>query len=205
MNITDAQILDPRKRGIYADPILELRVDEPVFEQARPVFDGSKSLQYRVVPCGPFYAVEYRKDNGVSYDPWEDYTESLPLGEFGDLNASGLLNEQIMPVRVITPDDIVDLAMFVPRARRLIRRHSLGHDWNVIVDEQAALHGSLQWRVELRYPVCYGGAKPGSAHCEMQATHTIMHKGTHLTICEDHLNDHQRRLSAARASRTARV
>jgi hypothetical protein len=198
VKITDAHIEDVRSRGLYADPVIELKVDEPVFEQAQPVFDGRKSLQYRLVPCGPFFAVEHRVNLGEVYDSWGDYTDTLPVGEFGDLNSSGLITEQLMPVRVVTPEDVLDLAMIVPRVRRLIRRHSLGYKWNVIVDEQAALLGSLQWRLELRRPVCYGGATPGEARCSQEPTHTIVHKGTHLTICENHLRSHQDRMRSAR-------
>lgn len=200
MNITDLNIEDVRKRGIYSDPVVELKVDEPIFEQARPVFDGRKSLQYRVVPCGPFYAVEHRVDLGEVYDSWGDYTETLPVGEFGDLNSSGLLTEQLMPVRVVTPEDVLDLAMFVSRVRRLIRRYDYDVDWHVAVDEQAAMFGSLKWRVELSSPTCYGGATPNSAHCSQRPEHTIVHKGTHLPICTKHLRAHQDRMRSARRS-----
>lgn len=198
MKITDAHIVDIRGRGIYADPVIELKVDEPVFEQAQPLFDGRKSLQYRLVPCGPFYAVEHRPNLGETYGEWDDYTGLLPVGAFGDLNSSGLIKDQIMPVRVVTPEDVLDLAMIVPRVRRLIRRHSLGYDWNVIVDEQAALLGSLQWRLELRRPLCYGGAAPFADRCSRTPNQTIVYKGTHLPLCIQHLRAHQDRMRSAR-------
>lgn len=199
MNITALRIEDVRKRGIYSDPTVELEVDEPVFEQAQPLFDGRKSLQYRLVPCGPFYAVEYRKNLGWTYGEWDDYTESLPVGAFGDLNSSGLIKNQLMPVRVVTPEDVLDLAMFVSRVRRLVRRHG-SNTWQVQVDEEAALLGSLQWRVERIRPICYGGAVPFADRCSLTPSQTIVHKGTHLPLCTKHLRAHQNRMRSARKS-----
>lgn len=202
MKVTKVSVADPRSRYIWQDPILNIQVDEPVFEQAEPVFDYKKILQYRYIPCGPFFAVEYRPDLGMRYGPYVDLSETKKA-DIGEVNTSGLLHEQLFPVTVITPDESIELFSTTRWARRMLRKYSLGCNWNIIVDEQAALRGLLKWRLELRYPLCYGGAKPGEANCAQPPTQTIMHKETHLTLCENHRLDHQARLAVNR-SKSAR-
>jgi hypothetical protein len=195
MNITDGYLYDPRSHGEFRDPFMQLRVDEPVFEQAPPVFDGRKSAQYRVIPCGPFYAVEHREDNGAGYSTWDDIAE-FEKADVGVLNASGLLKDQLAPVNVVTPDEELDLFMIVTRVRRLVRKHA--KDYRLMVDEEAALLGRIKWRLELSDPVCYGGAVPGGAACRNPGPYTIVHKDTHLSLCDKHLGDHQARMRTRR-------
>jgi hypothetical protein len=206
MNITDAWVYDPRSRGMLVDPVLELKVNEPVFEIADPIYDPMTGAgcdpRYRWIPCGPFYAVEFCIGKNEEGYIWDDI-DAGNSGDLGEFNTMGFLKDQLVPVRVTSPEDVLDLTMIVPRARRLIRKYDLGDKWNLIVDEQAALIGSLKWRVELRRPVCYGGATPGEARCPLGAPHTIIYRETHLTLCETHLRQHQGRLAARRQHRTA--
>lgn len=213
MKITDVRVIDPRAAGKYENPVLIIKVDEPVYEIAEPVFDTTKSYSHRLIPCGPFYAVEFRPDSALII--WKDMTEvaahpenyrrgkysSEDLPDYGDLNKRGLVKDQLFPVEVITsgPDpDVLDLCMPVARVRRLLRKH-VGDKWQLIVDEQAALLGLLKWRLELSDPVCYGGATPGQAGCTQQPDQIIVNKGTHLTLCQHHANEHSNRLRKARA------
>lgn len=199
MKIVDVSIVDYRSHGEYRDPVVTIRVDEDVYEQAAPVFDARKSLQFRVIPCGPFFAVEYREDLGDRYSEWADYSESLSPGAFGELNSSGLIKEQLIPVRVKTPrNEVLHLAMSVARVRRLLRRFKLDRLWFVLVDEQAAMFGSLEWRVELLSPVCYGGAVPRAANCLDAPTGSIVQKGAHLSLCPKHAKQHEARMRRAR-------
>lgn len=208
MKITDASINNPREVGVYQNPTITLTVDEPVYEIAEPVFDPKKSLAWRLVPCGPFYAAEFRPNTGLI--TWIDFFDLGPMSEYrrceydtavpdiGELNELSLIKDQLMPVMVRTPDEEVDLLMAVPRVRRLIRKH-VGFEWEVTVDEQAALLGLLKWRLELSKPVCYGGAMPGEAHCTRQPNQTIVYRGTHLTLCHQHALSYEGRMRKTRA------
>lgn len=191
MNITDLAIEDRRKHGHYADPVIELRVDEPIFEQADPIYVETVLPGCRAIPCGPFYAVEHQ----VGQNQWDE-PKGLAMA-LGEWNKYGLIRDQLMPVRVVTPEDELDLAMFVPRVRRLLRRHQ-GNTWQVQVDEEAALLGFLQWRVERSDPLCYGGAAPYADRCSRIPHQTIVHKGTHLSVCTTHLRQHSDRMRASR-------
>lgn len=193
MNITDLHIEDVRKRGIYADPVVELKVDEPVYEQATPIHVEAVLPGARAIPCGPFYAVEHQ----YGPDAWDEPKDlTLALGEW---NKYGLIKDQLMPVRIVTPEEVLDLAMIVPRVKRLVRRHQ-GNTWQVQVDEEAAALGFLQWRVERSDPVCYGGAVPFADPCSRTPNQTIVYKGTHLSLCVQHIRAHQDRMRSARKS-----
>lgn len=189
MKITSAHVWDPRNASTYADPMLHVEVDGPVFE-GEPIFtgDGAGLPGYKITPCGPFYAL----DKMVGQRIWSDTSNNWD--EIGEVNKLGIIAQQLMPIKVEDPTEVHELLITVRRARRLLRQHSLGYDWNILVDEQKALVGSLQWRVELRYPVCYGGEIVGQAHCKQESTHTIIHKNTHLTLCQDHLDEHSDRM-----------
>lgn len=199
MKILRTIVQDPRKFGTFKDPFITITVDEPVYEIADAV--QVPSVPYRLIPCGPFYAVEYQ--TGPNH--WQDISLGNS-GDIGELNKYGLIKDQLFPVTVMTPpiepvpdEEELDLAMMVPRVRRLLRKE-LGRTWKLIVDEEAALTGLLKWRVERSDPLCYGGAAPYSDRCANSPIQTVMQKGTHLPLCTKHLRAHEAELRTARLS-----
>lgn len=194
MKIIKAEIIDPRTQGEYKDPYVELTVDEAVREMNDPV--RVPSLSYRMIPCGPFFAVEYQVDT----DEWAD-VEDGNSGDIGEFNTMGLTHHQLAPV-IVKCDGEPDLPLFmaVTRLRRVVRKF-YAHDWKVIIDEEAGMIGGLKWRLELSNPVCYGGAMPFQARCYAEPIKTIMVKDTHLTMCHKHVTQSERIMSQLRAAR----
>lgn len=207
MRIFNLRVQDPRVHGNYQDPVLFVGVDEYVDEIGEPIYNYKKELQYRVIPCGPFFAAEYRPDNGVTYDEWVDVTEH-DQADFGVVNKIGLIPDQLFPVWVVEPEGhgVLPLAMPVPRLRRLLRK-STGRGfsgWHLEVDDDAALKGLLKWRLECNEPMCYGGSKPGQANCRLKPSRTVLYRGTHLPLCPEHLLAHENRIRRARLINSTR-
>lgn len=200
MKIINVDVNDPRRHQCYEDPSALVVVDEPVEEIGSPIFDHRKSQVYRVIPCGPFYAVEFRPNPALIN--WVDleYSEG-DLGEFNKLN---LINDQLFPVKVYFSLDehgnteMLPLFMSVPRLRRLLRKYS--RPYRLAMDEESALRGLLKWRLESSDPMCYGGAMPREDYCIDDPIQTIIFKGTHLPLCKEHLADYENRLRAARTA-----
>lgn len=187
MNITHLTVTDPRMEGKYADPFVTVYVDEEVDEIDRPVFDYKKHLQLRMIPCGPFFAIEWRPDNGVTYDEWRDATAT----EVGIFNTTGIDHRQMVPVTVETPEATgIPLNMEVVRLRRMLRKFTGKRwGWQLVVDEEAAMQGRISWRLTTADPVCYGGAIPRGANCSSDPTSTIFVRGAHLPVCTRHRTD----------------
>lgn len=188
MKITGANVNDPRSHGNLADPILMIEVDDFVEEIGT---DTIYPKGWRIVPCGPFLAVERR----INHE-WRDATPE----EIGTFNSLGHYTLQLAPVQVLemVPDgSIIYLTMPVARVRRLLRKYSL-ENWSLTASEPAALRGRIQWRLELVPPMCYSGAITGEGHCLQPVTATVVYKETHLPLCEKHMKDQQYRLRAAR-------
>lgn len=184
MKIIDTYVDDPRFVGKFSDPILYITVDEPVEEM-----DATEHGPWRTVPCGPFVAVEHKKNND-----WMDADEE----EVGIVNTRGFHNKQLFPVRVIEPDGLyLQLSMSVERARRQLRKAGLG-GWGITLSEPAGLRGRLQWRLESTRPMCYSGATPRSDNCLREPVTTIVHKRTHIPVCQTHLIDYQSKLMIMR-------
>lgn len=199
MKILDMQIDDPRMRGVYRDPFVEFRVDEEVNEIGDRIYSQTEGeIEYGVIPCGPFWAVEACANTPSG--SWTDL-DLVQGADYGELNKLNLLKNQLFPVQVYEPDgEPLELAMEVPRLRRLIRKFDFGFQYHLIVDEEAALNSLLKWRLESLNPVCYGGAVPQSAHCFAEPIHTIVYKGTHLPLCRRHRQEHEIRMHQARLS-----
>lgn len=218
MKIESLEIVDPRMKGQYQDPYLIVHVDEEVEEVGDAIYDHTKSHQFRLIPCGPFYSIEYRPDSALIHWYELDYVQSNPdkikkpvhpqystdPADVGFLNKIGLIREQLFPVLVDAPDDSGQpLSMEVPRLRRLLRKHT-GRTWNLIIDEEAGLRGLLKWRLESSLGLCYGGHMPNSDRCDADAARVLVVNDTHLPLCPKHVRDHEARLRAARtAPRTA--
>lgn len=212
MKILDLDITDPRMRGIYSDPQVHIKVDEYVDEIGEPVYDHIKSYSMRLIPCGPFWAPEFRPDSALVF--WFDLDEVMKypdhkdfkrgkfnddeLPDYGYLNKINLIPNQLFPVEVHSPGDSLSLAMEVPRLRRLIRKYDLGFQYQLQVDEDAAIRGLLKWRIESVIPVCYGGSMPYQDRCIAEPIQTIVYKNTHLPLCRQHLEQHRERFRRAR-------
>ena len=99
MKILTVTIKDPRKFGTFKDPYITITVDEPVYEIADAV--QVPSVPYRLIPCGPFYAVEYQ----TGPNQWTDIIVGNS-GDIGELNKYGLIKDQLFPVTVITSSPV---------------------------------------------------------------------------------------------------
>ena len=210
MRILNLEILDPRLHGLFHDPIARITVDEYVQEIGEPLYDHTKSYSMRLVPCGPFWAPEFRPNTALIF--WYDLDEVIAnpdefkrgthqldeMPDYGYLNKVGLIPNQLFPVEVRSPEDDLGLAMEVPRLRRLIRKYDLAFKYHLIVDEEAALRGLLKWRIDSVVPVCYGGAMPYADRCIAEPIQTIVYKNTHLSLCRRHLDQHGDRIRRAR-------
>jgi hypothetical protein len=198
MRITGLAVFDDRKSGLYRDPYIEVKVDEPVQEIDQPIGHRLYS-DYRLVPCGPFFAPEFKVD-GEYYDGVECVENGYDIGV---LNRIGLHSQQMIDLRVASEIETLDLVMPVPRLRRLLRKFN-GNTWEIIVDEQAALQGLLKWRVERRDPMCYGGAIPREARCPKTVYQTVVIKSTHLPLCNVHLTNMQSKMRKHRVTPNGR-
>jgi hypothetical protein len=180
MKIVDLHVEDPRFLGKYEDPWVELRVDTFIEERGEVIYPSGAEEKYRIIPCGPFFAVE-------TFDrEWIEVED-----QWGEVNKLDILRgKQLFPVEVKTPDDEeLPLAMEVPRLRRLIRRFR--YPYVVLVDEQAAIQGKLQWRLEVTEPMCYGGALMKTVVCLNLPESTVLWRNTHWPLCASHLQDYQ--------------
>jgi len=214
VNITGAVVIDPREIGELCDPYLLLTVDEEVQEIDDTIFDEDLVWDHRLIPCGPFYAVEKRMTGrrpgeGGHWADLAELTRADEVTSLGVVNKSELIDYQIVQVSVshIPEEDnedrtreLLEMAMYVTRARRTIRRKT-DNRYEVIVDEQAALGGLLAWRLELREKVCYSGAMIGRANhtCTLPVVSTVMIQDTHVTLCEKHKDVYENRARSARA------
>jgi hypothetical protein len=191
MNIIDLLVIDPRKGGDLVDPYAIVTTDEPVEEIGEHIYKEAEEHAYSVIPCGPFYAIEVCAIDLDSVEPkggWGDLADSS-VGSFGELNRLNILGgKQLFPVSV--RDELLPLAMEVPRLRRLLRKFE--STYKLLIDEQAALSGLLQWRLELSVPMCYIGALTGAGDpCLREPTTTVMWRDAHLSLCEPHLESYQ--------------
>lgn len=198
MKITNLYVDDRRsvisgRDRRYRDPTVEVSVDEPVEETGMRTFSqlGEGAVQYAIISCGPFFAVEACAPSESS--AWVDL-EDEPLASWGDVNKIGLLpdGKQLFPVNVHTLGDevVLPLSMEVPRLRRLIRKFRMPYE--IIVDEQAAVQGKLQWRLESDPVLCYGGALTDSdAVCFQPPVSTVLWRNTHFPLCTKHLDQYQ--------------
>lgn len=190
MNILDLSIYDPREEGVFSDPIIEISVDEEVEEISDPIYCDRYS---RVIPCGPFVAVEEM----VSSDTWKDHQN---IGEF---NAKNLYFEMLIPVIILTPEDSNDsenddsgipLFMGVRRAKRLIRKYD--PEWHLVMNEDAAFRGAISWRPERRRPKCNG--LQDNKNCPNNSIQTVYYNNTHLNYCINHLREHNQHVKNLR-------
>lgn len=175
MKILDASVIDLREEGRYVDPFIELKVDEFVEETGEPRIYKNHKPHVRVVPCGPFVAVEEQ----MGKDGWTDI--DVDLGKF---NSLGLHREQLIGVHVVTPEETLELQMGVQRARRLLKRHE--PDWQILPSEAAALQARILWRVENLRPHCF--------ECSLAPVQTVWYGGAHVPLCKTHLDKHTSRV-----------
>lgn len=181
MKILDTGVIDPREGGEYQDPYICIKVDEPVDETNDP--HVHKTGRWRVVPCGPFVAVEYSR----SAPDWE-LTEDL-----GTFNTLGFHREQLIAVTVYEPSgEKLSLHMGVARVKRLLRKHD--PEWRVLPSDYAALNGKIVWRVER--------AKPECMSCGLAPVQTVWYSGAHVPLCAAHLESHAKRIKSERFSRS---
>lgn len=188
MKILSASIIDPRQNDLFVDPELLIQVDEEVDEIGTP-HTKRHWPEWRVIPCGPFVAVEHAAYADVvkGKPNWE---ETNDLGKF---NTLGFWREQLIECEVETPTDRLPLAMGVARMRRLIRKHC--PDWEVIVDDARAMEGKILWRVERKDPVCFG------PDCPLAPVQIVWYSGAHVPLCEFHSREHQRIVRENRLTR----
>ncbi len=204
MKIVSARVKDPRVRGEYFDPYLIVTTDEEINESGQPRIHPEGDL--RVVPCGPFFGVDAGDPSTLPAEGsiWMDVYAALEDKEIdqaiSDINTSDLLREKIMHVVAGPPDIQFDLTMEVKRVRRLLRQNNL--DYEVILDEQAALLGLLKWRLEDKPGMCYGGAVPAADRCKLRPVTTVMEKNTHLPLCSGHLLKFQNKLRDRRINQS---
>lgn len=175
MEIIDVYVEDRRNtHGEYTEPIPVLKVSEPVQERHDAIHCGK---HFRKISCGPFWAIEYCPVLGT----WED-ANRYELSRFNTLN---LHPDQLMPVIASHPEEEnLWLTMSVRRVRRLLRKH---HDtYEVIVDETSAFKGRLNWRVELKEPLCFVQG------CRVAPTTVSWYGGAHVNHCAKHLEQFNR-------------
>lgn len=177
MKITRVLVVDPRLNGQFENPYVKIVVDDAVEEQGDPIY--SKGGQYRVIPCGPFFAVEVIVGN--RWDDLADVDGTLIRA----VNTLGIIDFQLAPVSVLTPDGRVPLYMTVPRLRRLLRNKT-DRQYHLVLDEAVALQGGLDWRLETTNPACYGGATPNEDHCPLPVADEVVFRSTHIPVCAKH-------------------
>lgn len=185
MKILDLNIIDPRDTGAHMDPWIELKVDEEVEETDDPRYPPRLEHQWRMIPCGPFVSVEYYRNGS-----WND---TVDLGTFNTLNFA---RDQLIEVRPVWESGHDNVAMGVPRVRRLIRKHA--PDWHIIVNETAAMRGRVLWRVERIKPRCIG--LDHGLHCTVAPVTTVWYGGAHVNLCKHHLAHHNNRVRDLRKS-----
>ena len=181
MKILDVNVIDPRSEGAYLDPWIEVKVDEEVEETDDPRISG----RWRVIPCGPFTAIEYASRKG-----WEG---TVDLGRFNTLS---LHRDQLIEVKVVWSDDTDDLTMAVSRVRRLLRKYA--SDWHIVINETAAMRGRVAWRVERIKPRCFG--RDHDLQCAVAPAATVWYSGAHVNLCGHHLEKHNNAVRDQRVS-----
>lgn len=178
MKFLNAAVYDPRKAGEYEAPYLLLTVDENIRETGDPVELGSS---WKTILHGPFVAVD-------SFDPAQQVFK--PVENLGAFNASGNFSKRLVEVCIISPDEEIDLAMDLLRARRLLRKFDLG--WKYLLDDVAGQHGELLWRLVEDKPRC--------VQCGEPAYNEVYFKSTHLPLCSQHLAEHNRKIRHLRVN-----
>lgn len=197
MNITDIKVIDPRRQGQYEDPFVKITVDEDVVEIGDPIYRVDpltpELKNYRLIPCGPFFAGEFEQGTGH----WVDIQDASEA-DIGQVNKWSLVKNQLIRVRVVNSNYQYELFMEVPRLRRLLRRN--GIKWKILVDDDAALSGSLKWRIDHTDPLCYGGAVPWDDQCLFDPVVTILYRGAHLPVCQKHRRHLEHNMRHARVT-----
>jgi hypothetical protein len=187
MEILDLNVIDSRETGAYIDPFISIRLDEEVEETDDPRYQfDPHSDRWRIIPCGPFFAIEYK--NGTRW------SETADLGRF---NTLGFHREQLIEVRLAWEGGGDTLTMGVPRARRLLRKYE--NSWHIIVNETAAMRGKVAWRVERRRIRCFGIERGLS--CTVAPIETVWYGGAHVNLCSRHLQIHHARAKDERIER----
>lgn len=200
MKITGGEVIDLRLEGTFRDPIFRLSVDEPVDEIAQPVTYQNRTHgdNWRLVPCGPFVAVERR----VRHEGETVWTTDVNVGSF---NVRGLHSEQLLAVQVVDPELVLDLQLPVKRAMRLLRRFGLDDEgWDIKVDQEAAINGHLNWYLTNRVPLCFGDTEhPKPQYCMRPVMSHVVYQRTHLPLCAKHWARHQNMIRNLRISSRA--
>lgn len=173
MKILSASIIDPRRGGEYRNPYLALEVDEEIRQTGETSAYGAINGDWLVIPHGPFVAVDWQAG---------DYIEHGNLGLF---NTTDHYRSKLVEVEVNSPDETIDLAMPVDRARRLLRKHMLS--WKFIMDDVAGQHGKVEWRlVRIGLSPCIKCGEP--------SVQEVYFRGTHLNLCDHHVTEHNHKI-----------
>lgn len=183
MKILSASVSDPRTEGTYRNPYLVLEVDEDVRETAAPEVLGEAWLLTR---HGPFLAV----DSAVKRAERRKAGEMWHEADLGDFNVTRLYKDKLVEAVVQSPDEEIDLAMPLDRARRLLRRHV--PDWKYILDDVAGQNGKLQWRLMTPYQRC--------VQCQSQIEGEVYYRGTYLPLCAFHTSEHNKMIRSKRVA-----
>jgi hypothetical protein len=186
MKILSATVTDPRRGGEYRNPYLTITVDERISETDTPKTFGGPHTDWKVVPHGPFVAVDIYKAD-VDGGRWE-------AGDLGLFNTSGFWKDRLVEVTVCEPGNFeIDLAMSLNRARRLIRKYDIS--WRYTMDDIAGQHGKVLWRLMPHgLPTCI--------KCDKNFREEVYYRGTHLPLCDTHLSEHNKLIRNLR-TRTA--
>lgn len=178
MKILNVAVIDPRRRDDYKNPYLNIEIDVELNEtgEARKSTDG----HWRVIPHGPYFAV----DHAVLL---ENTWQNANLGKF---NVTHFHREALVECMVTTPSEVIDLALGLDRARRLLKRHA--PDWHYIMDDLAGQRGEALWRLAQSPLLC--------VTCNKPAVGEAFFRQTHLAFCSSHVNQHNARVRNMRTS-----
>lgn len=177
MKFQNAYVDDPRKRGEHFNPILVIEIDENLRETSTRYDLPLKN--WRITSYGPFIGVD-------QFDSIEGWAE----GEIGDFNTAGLHREALVDVLVYSPDEEMNLAIGLDRARRTLRKYDSG--WQFVLDDLAGQHGQLIWRLQQQPLTCITCERPASAEA--------YYAGTYMPYCSEHMYLHNRRVRNLRTA-----
>lgn len=180
MKIISAAVLDPRREGHYRNPRLVVNVDEEIIETRAPITLTGSTVNWIVVPHGPFFAIDMQNKADLGQTQ----------ADMGVFNTAGVWESRLVDVLVVSPDHEYELSMGLDRARRLIRRSNL--QWRFILDDVAGQHGKLLWRLQQHPLMC--------VDCTRPATTEVYYSGTHLALCPTHEAAHNRKVRHLRVS-----
>lgn len=176
MKITDAEVSDSRREGVLKNPYLMVLTDENIIETGEP--RGYNN--WRLIPHGPFFAVDWQADR---FSEWTN-------GDIGTFNVASIRPKKLVEVLVVSPDEEIDLAMDLDRARRLVRKYQ--PTWRYILDDVAGQHSKLQWRLVEKNPRCI--------ECGLPAVDEVYHRSTYLPLCGKHISQHNRKIQHLRVN-----